>query len=266
MTESDEGHRGKRGTGVSDQLSFALGDGQLGAWSPFRPMVPRPGATAFDDSDYLFEPWWGGERAFLVVEPARIGVATMGGEAGSGSGAVRVFDRHGRDLAPALPELADLAGQLSGHSAVLDGCLVVVDGRGRPDRRALRDRLAGRSGRLVAYLAFDLVGLDGRPLLAEPLERRRERLERTVTAAGSLLVVPAIPGEGRALHAAAIEQGIPAIVGRHRQSPYLPGVRSRLWRLVSSHPLASPAADDAVRRAAAPMLALIQRLPFEETD
>ena len=179
---------------------------------------------------------------------------------------MRVLDKHGRDLASGLPELADLAGQLSGHSAVLDGCLVVVDGHGRPDGHALRDRLAGRSGRLVAYLAFDLVGLDGRPLLAEPLERRRERLERTVDAAGSLLVVPAILGEGRALHAAAIEQGIPAIVGRHRRSPYLPGVRSRLWRLVSSHPLASPAADDAVRRAGAPMLALIQRLPFEDAE
>ena len=133
----------------------------------------------------------------------------------------------------------------------------------------------GEPGGTVVYLAFDLVALDGRPLLAEPLERRRERLERTVEPGGSVLVVPAIPAEGRALHAAAAAQGIPAVIGRHRRSPYLPGVRSRLWRLVATgagdgdEP---PARRRRARRAPAeasgaiPILALIQRLPLDHGD
>jgi hypothetical protein len=141
----------------------------------------------------------------------------------------------GRELGAELPELAGpdgLAARFGDHSAVLDGCLVVVGLDGRPDPSALAARLDGETGRIVVFLAFDLVALNGRPILSEPLERRRERLERVSQAGGSLLIVPAIAGEGRTLHAAAGVQGIPAIVGRHRLSPYLPGVRSRLWRLV----------------------------------
>ena len=94
--------------------------------------------------------------------------------------------------------------------------------------------------------------------------------------------MPAIPGEGRALHAAAGAQGIPATIARHRRSPYLPGVRSRLWRLVATtaergDPIAGQGsatgadAGDVAGLAesaepvapTAPILALIQRLPLE---
>jgi ATP-dependent DNA ligase len=291
-----------------DQLSLQLDPARPALATPLRPMLPRATAAPFDDPDHLFEPWWGGERAFasLEVGAAAIGEAGAGeagageagageagageagageagaGEAGAGAGAgaagtVRIVDRRGRDLAPVLPELAGpggLGGRLGGHSAVLDGCLVVVDDMGRPDPRALAARLAGRAGPTVVYLAFDIVGIDGRPLLAEPLERRRERLERTVEPGGSVLVVPAILGEGLALHAAATAQGIPAIVGRHRRSPYLPGVRSRLWRLVPAGapsgpkpgPGLEPDPEEPTRAGAGPILALIQRLPLEGGD
>lgn len=280
-----------------DQLSLQLDPARPGLTTPLRPMLPRATAAPFDDPDHLFEPWWGGERAFASVEPEVVRAAAAGtgagaradaaagavdAAAGAGAvGAVRIVDRRGRDLAPVLPELAGpggLGGRLGGHSAVLDGCLVVVDGRGRPDPRALAARLTGRAGPTVVYLVFDIVGIDGRPLLAEPLERRRERLERIVEPGGSVLVVPAIPGEGRALHAAATSQGIPAIIGRHRRGPYLPGVRSRLWRLVPAaagpgpkqgpgpEPGPEALADEPTRAGAGPILALIQRLPLEGGD
>lgn len=226
-------------------------------------MLPRSVGEPFDDADHLFEPWWGGERAlaFVDVDPA------------TGAGSVRLVDRRGRDRAPALPELTGtggLVGRLGGHAAVLDGALVVVDASGRPDPAGLTERLAGRAGRTVVYLAFDLIALDGRPLMAEPLERRRERLERVTEPGGAFLVVPAIAGEGRALHAAAAAQGIPAVVGRHRRSPYLPGVRSRLWRLVATGPSTGVPAEERdpveVSPAFVPILALIQRLPLDPGD
>jgi bifunctional non-homologous end joining protein LigD len=245
---------------MTDQLDLRLDDDRPALPRTLRPMLPRSVAGPFDDPDHLFEPWWGGARAFAYVEV----------DAATGVGSVRIVDRRGRDRAPLLPELTatgGLVGRLGGHAAVLDGCLVVVDARGRPDPAALERRLAGSPGATVVYLAFDLVALDGRPLLAEPLERRRERLERTVETGGSVLVVPAIPTEGRALHAAAGAQGVPAIIGRHRRSPYLPGVRSRLWRLVGTDAALAPPADAGGTGAPAsgtvPVLALIQRLPLE---
>lgn len=243
-------------------------------------MLPRYVALPFDDPDHLFEPWWGGERAFAFVEV----------DPGTGAGAVRIVDRRGRDRAALLPELTTtggLVGRLGGHAAVLDGSLVVVDPSGRPDPGGLAERLAGRAGRTVVYLAFDLVALDGRPLLAQPLERRRDLLTGVVETGGSVLVVPAIPGEGRALHAAAAAGGIPGVIGRHRRSPYLPGVRSRLWRLVatdassgddsaessgSSTTRLDEAAENGIRAdvgelaPTTPILALIQRLPLDPGD
>ena len=64
-------------------------------------------------------------------------------------------------------------------------------------------------------------------------------------------------------------QGIAGILARQRSSPYLPGVRSRLWRYVAAKTVAGGPAEpdgdlDAPGPAAAPVLALISRLPFDE--
>jgi hypothetical protein len=87
-----------------------------------------------------------------------------------------------------------------------------------------------------------------------------------------VLAVPAIAAEGRALHAAAASQGIAGILARQRTSPYLPGTTSRLWRFIPTaaarpqpQPEPVPATGDAGQAAtpaAAPVVALIRRLPL----
>jgi len=83
--------------------------------------------------------------------------------------------------------------------------------------------------------------------------------------------VPAIPGEGRALFAAVAAQGLAGILARQRASPYLPGIRSRLWRFIpvggnvapGGPPDVDAIVDDAAAVAgSAPVLALIRRLPL----
>ena len=73
----------------------------------------------------------------------------------------------------------------------------------------------------------------GRHHAAQPLVRRREALRQVLRPGDEVVAVPAIATEGVALFEAAVAQGIagPAVsVG----SPYLPGVRSRLWRYVAA--------------------------------
>jgi bifunctional non-homologous end joining protein LigD len=83
-----------------------------------------------------------------------------------------------------------------------------------------------------------------------------------------VVAVPAIAGEGRALHEAAAAQGIAGVMARQRTSPYLPGVRSRLWRFVPTLSPASAAAapsepePEGAVAASAPVIALIRRLPL----
>jgi hypothetical protein len=117
-------------------------------------------------------------------------------------------------------------------------------------------------------------------LLSVGLERRRALLRRVLRPGDEVVAVPAILGEGRALFEAAAAQGIAGIMARQRSSPYLPGVRSRLWRFVEAR------GGRRRRRAAGaeagagvgagvpapggsstgPVLALISRLPLLEDD
>ncbi|MCI0584031.1 MAG: hypothetical protein L0227_14300, partial [Chloroflexi bacterium] len=223
----------------------------------------------------LFEPAWGGRRALAIIGPAEM----------AGGGEVTFLDEHGDELPLVPPELAGLGVRVAARSAVLDGELVVVDPIGRADPIELARRLAGEPGRPVAYLAFDLLDLDGRPLLSQPLERRRDQLRRVLRPGDEVLAVPAIPGEGRALFAAVAAQGLAGILARQRSSPYLPGVRSRLWRFVpvggNAGPVGRPEVDamagaitaggandggGPAGAGSAPVLALIRRLPLGLDD
>src|SRR5512146_415383 len=246
---------------MAEQLSLRLEADQLPDLPELRPMLPRPLPAPFDSDQHLFEPWWGGERALVLIGPADV----------EGSGEVRVIGATGRDVSAALPELSGLAVRVAARCAILDGELVVVDGAGRADARELARRLSGKPGASSAFLCFDLLHLDGRSLLSQPLVRRREALRRVLRPGDEVVAVPAIATEGIALYEAAVAQGIAGIMARQRTGPYLPGVRSRLWRYVAAG--ASVAAATSAEAAGlpepsavatAPVLALISRLPFED--
>lgn len=227
------------------------------------PMWPTPSPEPFDSDDHLFEPTWGGHRVLAFVGPSER----------PGDGAVRLLDPAGRDLVDRLPELSGLGVRVAARSAVLDGELVVVDASGKADDDALRERLNGKPGRPAAFLVFDILHLDGLWLLNVPLEKRRQALRRALRPGDEVLVVPAIAGEGRALHAAVTAQGIAGVLARQRTSPYLPGVHSVLWRSIVAGPAGDPAPgtdaadtldDPATAAGTAPVLALFRRLPFDE--
>lgn len=258
---------------TTDQLSLELESSLPGLPAVLRPMIARHHPSPFDSPDHLFEPSWGGRRALAFLEPAVSEAAdgTTGFVTADGRPSLRLLDPGLRDLAPRLPELADMPSRIDAHSAIIDGELVVVTASGRPDPGGLDDRLAGRVGPAVAYLVFDLLYLDGRPLLAEPLHRRRVLLRRVLAPGESVVAVPAIPNEGLALHDAVSGQGLAGVLARERASPYLPGVRSRLWRSIPAGPhadLADVAAADGLMLPAvgSPVLALIARLPLPFPD
>jgi bifunctional non-homologous end joining protein LigD len=214
---------------MADQLVLPLGGtaDRLPDLPDLRPMLARPLPEAFDSELHLFEPWWGGARALVFIGPS----------ASAGTGDVRVVDADDIDRTAVLPELAGTAVRVAARSAILDGELVVVDAEGRADHLALEARLSGVEGRAVAFPAFDLLHLDGVSLLNQPLVKRRAALRRILRPGDEVVAVPAIATEGRALFEAIVAQGLAGMMARQRQGPYLAGVRSRLWRLISRMPL-----------------------------
>jgi bifunctional non-homologous end joining protein LigD len=248
---------------MADQLALPLDAtaDRLPALPDLRPMLPRPLPDPFDSPDHLFEPWWGGTRALVFVGPAEA----------PGEGDVRILDADGVDRSSALPELSGTAVRVAARSAILDGELVLVDAEGRADAPGLAGRLGGQPGRPVAFLAFDLLHLDGGSLLNQPLIRRREALRRILRPGDEVVAVPAIATEGRALFDAIAAQGLAGMMARQRQGPYLPGTRSRLWRLIPARAgavpvdelAAAPAEPAAGGSATAPVLAMLSKLPFD---
>lgn len=246
---------------MTDQLALPLDAtaDRLPDLPELRPMLARPLPDAFDSDQHLFEPWWGGTRALLSIGPSER----------PGDGDVRIVDADDVDRTGVLPELAGTAVRVAARAAILDGELVVVDAEGRADEAALGQRLEGRSGRPVAFLAFDVLHLDGRSLMGQPLVKRREALKRVLRPGDEVVAVPAIATEGRALFDAIVAQGLAGMMARQRLGPYLPGIRSRLWRFIPADAASVPAAElaDAPAEetsATAPVLALLSRLPLDD--
>src|SRR2546427_12524281 len=100
--------------------------------------------------------------------------------------------------------------------SAIDGELVPTDADGRPDYPRLRQRLAGgarmRDEIPTAYLAFDALYLEGRPLLRQPVQRRRARLAKAGEAGGDLFFPYHIKEDGVALFEACLGRGPECVV------------------------------------------------------
>ncbi len=184
-----------------------------------RPMLATKGDHVPTGSDWLHEVKWDGMRVLADLDASR-------------ARRVRLTSRTEKDATVSFPELHDLPGD----DLLLDGEVVaLVDGA--PSFGALAERMhvskADRAARLaerlpVTYLVFDLLRLDGRDLLREPLERRRALLEG-LGLADVHWQVPAAYDDGAMLFEATRQQGLEGIVSKRRGSRYQPGVRSPHW-------------------------------------
>jgi bifunctional non-homologous end joining protein LigD len=226
----------------SDQLSLAIDPaGQTRRLpSRVRPMQPGAGDGPFDDPDYFFEPWWPGSRTILFLE----------------DGEVRLQAEHLADPLHAFPELAAIAGQTAAGALILDGTLLVLDERGRPDADLLRRRLEGLGADegQPAFVATDLLHLDERPLMARPFAERRDRLETTLPDGPWCVVGRGYQREGTMVAQALERMGIEAMSARRLSARYLPGDAGDGWLRLPLVPMAP--------RAVRPTLTLIQRLPL----
>ena len=87
----------------------------------------------------------------------------------------------------------------------------------------------------VSYLAFDLLWLNGRPLLDEPYTRRRELLDSLSLDGRRWQVPPAFIGENAAdIQAVSQQQHLEGVMAKQTQSRYEPGRRTTAWRKIKN--------------------------------
>ncbi len=168
---------------------------------------------------YQLEPKLDGQRVMATVE----------------DGQVTLTNRRGGEIS-AYPEIAGLAGALSGHAAVLDGEVVTLDAEGRTSFQRLQRRMhvARPSARLVAdcpvvFVAFDVLWLDGESLVGRPQSERRMVLDDLGLAGPFWRKVPVLDASPAEALEACQTLGLEGFMAKRRDAPYQPGRRSRAW-------------------------------------
>ncbi len=137
--------------------------------------------------------------------------------------------RNGRPLSRYFPELRFPDGRY-----VLDGEIVVRGENGREDFDALGQRVHPAQSRIerlsvetpAVYVAFDLLALDEKALLAEPFEQRRSALERLLgDARFGAAPVELIESTADPHRAKQWLQNAEGAIAKQRDAHYLPGQR-----------------------------------------
>jgi bifunctional non-homologous end joining protein LigD len=184
------------------------------------PMLAESAPQPPDSPDYVYEVKWDGIRALISLD----------------EGEIRIRGRNGTELTKKFPELLVPEQAFRATDGLFDGEIVCLEPDGRPNFRNVIQRMQQNApGGIertrskcpaVCYL-FDCLYLDGRPIVNEPLVRRHEWLQDAVK--DSAYRVSGFVEEGPAFFQAAKEMGLEGIIGKLRNSAYLPGKRSESW-------------------------------------
>ena len=188
------------------------------------PMLATLVDDAFDDPDWLYEIKWDGYRSIVFL-----------GEDSKRS--VRMVSRNQNDQTREFTELQEIADQVQCSHCILDGEIVAADESGRATFSLMQQRsgLSGNGKRsapdrsiFIRFYAFDLLYLDGYSLMKVNLEDRKRLLSQIIQPSERIKVSDHFPGNGKALMAAARQQGLEGIVAKRRNSCYIEK-RSREW-------------------------------------
>jgi bifunctional non-homologous end joining protein LigD len=195
------------------------GAGQRSPQQRYQPMLATlAGAEELPTGkDWVFEVKWDGYRALAYVR---------GGEA-------TLVSRNGNDLTGRFPTVAkELAKAVKTPDCVLDGEVCALDEQGRPSFSAMQQ---AKPGTPIVYEVFDLLELDGEPLVDLPLRERRRRLEALLDRRNRTVRFSEAFEDGKALLEAAKQQGLEGIIAKRLDSPYRQGKRTREWLKIKTH-------------------------------
>ncbi len=174
----------------------------------------------FSSEEWLFEAKWDGIRAISYIY----------------NNSVRIDSRSGLDITRKFPEIAEDLLE-SAEDCVIDGEIVLIN-QGRQDFQKLMERFQIEdeirqeilSEKFPAvYVVFDILEIEGQPVIANPLEDRKEALEAYVNNSKRINIIKYLIGPGEDYFRAARKLGFEGIMAKRLGSEYEPGKRSGNW-------------------------------------
>ena len=188
-----------------------------------KPMLAQS-AEPFDSEDFWFEWKFDGTRCICFV-----------GEK------LRLQNRRLMNITHRYPELA-LKQDVDAKEAILDGEIVVLR-EGKPNFRALQTREhVGDRLRIellsqttpATLMAFDLLYLDGKPLVDLPLLERKVKLKEILTESPRILLSRHVETHGKRYFEEMVKLGLEGAIAKRMRSTYQIGKRSRDWLKVKA--------------------------------
>jgi bifunctional non-homologous end joining protein LigD len=148
-------------------------------------------------------------------------------------GTVTLLTRSGKDWTARMPTLRAALEQLEIDSAVLDGELVALDGKGVSNFQTLQNSLNEQHDGELVYYAFDLLHLNGEDLTSRTLVERKSHLRELIEQheselAGKVRLSAHVVGSGPAFFENACKLGLEGTIAKRAESAYHSG-RGRDW-------------------------------------
>ena len=189
------------------------------------PMLATLVEKPFSSPDWLFEIKWDGYRAISFIK----------------RDSFRFVSRRNVDIAGKFPQSESIPGLINAESAIIDGEIVVVDDKGKPDFQLLQNvaniypshTVANKSIIRLVYYVFDLLYLNGRDLRNLALIERKKLLKSIIRTNDFLKYSDEVIDHGKELYAQAVRSGLEGIIAKKLDSPYLER-RTDYWRKIKT--------------------------------
>ncbi|WP_353114992.1 ATP-dependent DNA ligase [Microbacterium sp.] len=188
-----------------------------------RPVLPMLAASAASPSAAI--ELTGEASVEYKLDGARIQVHRHGDEVG-------VFTRSLADVTHRLPEIVEIVRALPAHDLILDGETLSLDESGAP--RPFQQTMSRFGADVSRELTlrpwfFDLLHVDGRDLLDEPLSTRLAELDRIAGEWRVPGIVTRDPSTAEQLSRDALAAGHEGVVVKAIDSAYTAGRRGKSW-------------------------------------
>ncbi len=181
-----------------------------------KPMLATIGTEdLLDRSGYYFEPKMDGIRALCYKKTK-----------------LKFTSRNGIIITEKYPEF-DFFDNLKAEECILDGEIVVYDEKGHPSFQLWTERNKKKNMHAATYVAFDILYLDGKSLMDEPLHKRKKILEKVVKE-NDFLQVSFYTKKGKELWKLMKEKALEGVIAKKEDSPYELGVRSSSWKKIKN--------------------------------